>query len=84
MANTSLSLGEHWEKFIKLEIQSGRYGSASEVVRDALRNLEEKKSKLRILQSHLEAGSKQAESKDFIYQSPKEILQEFKNEREKK
>ncbi|MCB1719486.1 MAG: type II toxin-antitoxin system ParD family antitoxin, partial [Candidatus Competibacteraceae bacterium] len=43
MANTSLSLGEHWELFIKNEVASGRYGSASEVVRDALRELEERK-----------------------------------------
>ncbi|MBF0266170.1 MAG: type II toxin-antitoxin system ParD family antitoxin [Gammaproteobacteria bacterium] len=25
MANTSLTLGEHWESFIKQEITSGRY-----------------------------------------------------------
>ena len=43
MATTSLSLGEHWEVFIKNEISSGRYGSASEVVRDALRAMEERK-----------------------------------------
>jgi putative addiction module CopG family antidote len=36
MATTSLSLGEHWEDFIRSEIASGRYSSASEVVRDAL------------------------------------------------
>ena len=41
MANTSLTLGEHWEVFIKSQIASGRYGSASEVVRDALRHMEE-------------------------------------------
>jgi antitoxin ParD1/3/4 len=43
MATTSLSLGEHWEAFIKREMASGRYGSASEVVRDALRHLEERR-----------------------------------------
>ncbi len=42
MATPSLSLGEHWEVFIKNEIASGRYGSASEVVRDALRGMEER------------------------------------------
>jgi antitoxin ParD1/3/4 len=46
MANTSLTLGEHWEIFIKNEVACGRYGSASEVVRDALRGLEERKTKL--------------------------------------
>lgn len=54
MATTSLSLGEHWEVFIKNEIASGRYGSASEVVRDALRTLEERKTKLDALRAHLD------------------------------
>lgn len=53
MATTSLSLGEHWGVFIKNEIASGRYGSASEVVRDALRGMEERKSKLEALCIHL-------------------------------
>ncbi|WP_229381832.1 type II toxin-antitoxin system ParD family antitoxin [Spiribacter sp. 2438] len=36
MLTNSLSLGEHWEIYISNEIASGRYGSASNVVRDAL------------------------------------------------
>lgn len=44
MATTSLSLGEHWEVFIKNEFSSGRYGTASEVIRNALRNKEEKQA----------------------------------------
>ena len=66
MATTSLSLGKHWETFIKNEISSGRYGSASEVVRDALRAMEERKSKLEILQSHLAEGARQAANGEFI------------------
>jgi antitoxin ParD1/3/4 len=66
MATTSLSLGEHWEVFIKNEISSGRYGSASEVVRDALRAMEERKSKLDALRNHLVQGAEQARSGQFV------------------
>ena len=66
MATTSLSLGEHWEVFIRNEISSGRYGSASEVVRDALRSMEELKSKLEALRSHLAQGAQQAKTGKFV------------------
>ena len=66
MATTSLSLGEHWEVFIKNEISSGRYGSASEVIRDALRTMEERKSKLEALRAHLSQGAQQAKAGEFI------------------
>ncbi len=66
MATTSLSLGEHWEAFIKKEISSGRYGSASEVVRDALRAMEERKGKLEALRSHLAEGAAQASNGEFV------------------
>lgn len=66
MATTSLSLGEHWEVFIKNEISSGRYGSASEVVRDALRSMEERKSKLDALRAHLSQGAQQAKTGNFV------------------
>ena len=66
MANTSLSLGEHWEVFIKNEVSSGRYGSASEVVRDGLCALEERKSKLEALRSHLAEGANQADNGKFV------------------
>ena len=66
MATTSLSLGEHWEVFIKNEIASGRYGSASEVGRDALRKMEEHKSKLEALRIHLREGAAQAERGEFV------------------
>lgn len=66
MASTSLTLGEHWDTFIKNEIATGRYSTASEVVRDALRSLEERKSKLDALRMHLAEGARQAENGEFI------------------
>jgi antitoxin ParD1/3/4 len=66
MANTSLSLGDHWEVFIRNEVASGRYGSASEVVRDALRSLEERKARLEALRTHLAEGAMQARNGVFV------------------
>ena len=66
MATTSLSWGEHWEVFIKNEIASGRYGSASEVVRDALRHMEEHSSRLAALRAHLAEGEAQAVKGEFV------------------
>ncbi len=78
MATTSLSLGEHWEVFIKGEVASGRYGSASEVVRDALRTLEERKARLDALRAHLAEGAQQAQRGEFIDQSQEEMINEFR------
>lgn len=44
--NTSILLGEHFEKFITSEISAGRYASASEVVRTALRMLQSEEEKI--------------------------------------
>jgi antitoxin ParD1/3/4 len=38
---SSYARGSHFERFVKKQIESGRYSSASEVVRNALRLLEE-------------------------------------------
>ena len=54
--NTSISLGDHFNKFIGTRIEMGRYGSASEVVRAALRLLEEHEARVEALQVALKAG----------------------------
>jgi antitoxin ParD1/3/4 len=59
MANTSLTLGEHWEGFIRSQVVDGRYASASEVVRDALRHMENRENKLNALRAHLAQGAEQ-------------------------
>jgi len=81
MANTSLTLGEHWEAFIKNKITSGSYGSASEVVRDALRHMEEQENELLALRVHLAEGEQQIARGEGIENfSMKNIIQELDRE----
>ncbi|SHE44522.1 type II toxin-antitoxin system ParD family antitoxin [Vibrio gazogenes] len=54
--NTSITLGEHFDSFIANQIQSGRYGSASEVIRSALRLLETQETKMNTLRQLLVEG----------------------------
>jgi antitoxin ParD1/3/4 len=77
MASTSLSLGDHWETFIRKEVASGRYGSASEVVRDGLRALEERSARLEALRSHLAEGAAQADRGEFVDYSLRSLIAEL-------
>jgi len=54
--NTSVTLGDHFDSFIGAQINEGRYGSASEVVRAGLRMLEESEMKLEALRHALKEG----------------------------
>lgn len=63
--NTSIILGDHFEKFISDEVKSGRYASASEVVRSALRYLEDESQKIKRLRYEIELGEKSGMLTDF-------------------
>ena len=66
--NTSVSVGDHFEEFIAEQVDSGRYGSASEVVRAGLRLLETNESKLEVLRNALIAGERSGRAK-YSYES---------------
>jgi antitoxin ParD1/3/4 len=54
--NTSITLGDHFDGFITGQVDSGRFGSASEVIRAALRLLENTETKIETLRKMLIAG----------------------------
>ena len=56
--NTSILLGDHFDDFINYQIQSGRFSSASEVVRAALRLFEEEENQKSTLIKELKKGEK--------------------------
>ncbi|MCF8451055.1 MAG: type II toxin-antitoxin system ParD family antitoxin [Taibaiella sp.] len=63
--NNSILLGEHFEKFISKEVSSGRYDSASEVIRTALRLLEAEEQKMQYLNEALRQGEMSGFEKNF-------------------
>lgn len=60
--NTSVVLGEHFDSFISTQIEGGRFGSASEVVRQGLRLLEEHEQKVEALRQALIDGENSGKS----------------------
>ncbi len=52
----NVSIGERWEVFVEKVVKEGRYGSASEVVREGLRLIEEREAKLKALRDEINAA----------------------------
>ena len=59
---TSVSVGEQSDSFITRMVQSGRYGSASEVMRSALRLLEQQESRDEAVRNAVIEGLESGES----------------------
>ena len=66
--NTSITLGEHFDGFIAQQITQGRFVSASEVVRAALRLFEDNERKAATLRRLLEEGEKSGTA-DYSYEA---------------
>ena len=65
--NTSMSLGDHFASFIDTQVQAGRYGSASDVVRAGLLLLEEHEGKVKALQEALIEGEQSGKPQPFDF-----------------
>jgi antitoxin ParD1/3/4 len=62
---TSVLLGDHFEQFISNQVASGRYSSADEVIRNALRLLEAEELKKTLLNDALYQGELIGYEKEF-------------------
>ncbi len=74
--NTSITLGDHFDDFVTRQINSGRYGSVSEVIRTGLRVLEDAETKLETLRERLDEGEKSG-LVDYSYEG---LVSELDNE----
>ncbi|MNE27775.1 Antitoxin ParD1 [compost metagenome] len=59
---TSISMGEQLDGFVQRMVESGRYGNASEVIRSALRLLEQQETHEEVVRQAVIAGLESGES----------------------
>lgn len=76
--NTSISIGNYFDNFIKNRISSGRYKNASEVIRAGLRLLEEEENKIIALREAIQEGLDSGIAHDF---NPDSYLDQLKSKK---
>ncbi len=77
--NTSISIGNYFDNFIKSKISTGRYKNASEVVRAGLRLLEEEENKILLLKEAIQEGIDSGIAEDFNPETHLKALKAKKN-----
>ncbi|AVR46011.1 type II toxin-antitoxin system ParD family antitoxin [Christiangramia fulva] len=74
--NTSISLGDYFDQFVRSRINEGRYKNVSEVIRAGLRLLEEEESKIAALKNAIQEGIDSGIDYNF---DPKKHLESLKS-----
>ena len=81
MPTRNINLTEHFDQFVERQVSSGRYGNASEIVRDALRLLEEKgqerEAKLKALRHAAKQGFDEIDQGSGIALKGRKALDRF-------
>lgn len=62
-----MSLDDHFASFLSEQVESGRYQTASEVIRAGLRLLEEREARLTALRAALVNGEISGEAEEFDF-----------------
>ena len=76
--NTSISLGDYFDKFVQHSVSEGRFKNASEVIRAGLRLLEEEEKKVIALKNAINDGLSSPRVENFDFD---EHLHKLKNSR---
>jgi antitoxin ParD1/3/4 len=68
MKNTSIALGEHFDQYIAEQLASGRYRTASELIRESLRMHQERELKILVMRAAIEDGIASGIDESFSFE----------------
>jgi len=81
MPTRNINLTEHFDHFVERQVSSGRYGNASEIVREALRLLEEQEqegqAKLKLLRRAAKQGFAEIDQGMGIVLTGRKAIKQF-------
>lgn len=66
---TSFSIGDHFTNFVESQVKAGRYSNASDVMRSALRLLEEREAQIDALRQALIQGEESGPARPFNFEA---------------
>lgn len=75
--NTSVALGDQHESYVRRKVETGDFGSVSEVIRDALRRAEERDARVERLRQLIKEGEESGPARPFDWD--KFIAEKFPN-----
>ncbi|GGB91725.1 antitoxin ParD1 [Novosphingobium endophyticum] len=75
--NTSIALGDHLTEYARRKVASGKFGSISEVIRDALRREEERDLRIERLRELVREGEESGPAEPFDFDAF--IAEQFPN-----
>jgi antitoxin ParD1/3/4 len=65
--NTSIALGDHFAEYARRKVETGEFGSVSEVIRDALRLAEERDARIDALRAAIREGEESGPATPFDF-----------------
>ena len=68
---TSFILGEHFDSFVASQIETGRYASASEIIREGLRLVENRDRQMEAMDEAIHVGLNSGIDEDFSWEAVK-------------
>jgi len=80
MKNTSISLGDYFDQFVRSQVSAGRYKNVSEVIRAGLRLLENEEREVIVLKNAIQEVLESQRVEDFDFDKN---LKELKSEKRK-